>query len=76
MVTIYQFEVYRIDSDECLRSRRWGTREAISDIAHGRILEGTATEVDESVISSDIFGFTAHDFSPVRRSGFQNKVER
>jgi hypothetical protein len=76
MVTIYQFEVYRIDSDEFLRSRRWGTREAITDIAHGRVLEGTAIEVDESVIGSDIHGFTVRDFNPHRRSGLQTKVER
>ena len=35
-VTIYHFEVYRIDSDEVVKSRRWGAREAISEIAHGR----------------------------------------
>jgi len=28
-VIIYQFEVYRIDSHEDMKSRRWGTREAI-----------------------------------------------
>jgi hypothetical protein len=76
MVTIYQFEVYRIDSDEVMKSRRWGTREAIIEIAHGRVLEESAIEVDESVVASDIHGFTVRDFNPQPCSGFQTSVER
>ena len=77
MVTIYQFEVYRIDSDEIVKSRRWGTRDAITDIAHGRVLEETGIEVDESVATSDIHGFTKRDFDPGARSpGFQTFVRR
>lgn len=76
MVTIYQFEVYRIDSDEVIKSRRWGTREAIIEIAHGQVLEESAIEVDESVVASDIHGFTVRDFNPRPRSGFQTSVTR
>jgi hypothetical protein len=76
-VTVYQFEVYRIDSDEVVKSRRWGTREAIRDIACGRVLEGTAREVDESVVASDIHGFTKRDFDPdARPPGFQTHFRR
>jgi len=74
-VTIYQFEVYRIDSDEIVKSRRWGTREAIVEIAHGRVLEDTAREVDESIVASDIQGFTERNYDPdARPPGFQTYV--
>ena len=53
-VMIYQFEVYDIQSDQTIKSRRWGTAEAIKEIACGRTLEDTAIEVDESVVASDI----------------------
>lgn len=76
-VTIYRFEVYRIDSDEVVKSRRWGTRDAIRDIACGRVLEETAKEVDESVVESDIHGFSMRDFDPdARPAGFQTQVRR
>ena len=73
-VKIYQFEVYHVQSDEMLKSRRWGTREAIVETAHGRVLEESAIEVDESAIASDIPGFTARDFNPKARQGFQTSV--
>jgi hypothetical protein len=74
-VTIFQFEVYRIDSDEVVKSRRWGTREAIRNIACGRVLEDTAREVDETVVTSDLQGFTKRDFDPdARPTGFQTRV--
>ena len=75
-VTSYQFEVYRIDSDEIVKSRRWGTREAIRDIARGRVIEESAIDVDESVVASDIHGFTVRDFNPQPRRRFQAFVER
>lgn len=76
--TIYRFEVYDIQSDRVIPSKRWGTREAIIEIAHGRVLEETATEVEDSVIRSDIHGFTAIGFDPhsPRRTGFQTEVNR
>ena len=73
-VTIYRFEVYDIQSDQVIPSKRWGTREAIIDIAHGRVIEDTAAEVDESAVASDIHGFTVRDFNPRSRRGFQTEV--
>lgn len=63
-VTIFQFELYIPQNDEIRKSRRWGTREAIEKIALGKVLEDTATEVDESAIASDIHGLTERDFNP------------
>jgi hypothetical protein len=75
-VTIYQFEVYDIQSDQTIKSRRWGTAEAIKEIACGRVIKDTAIEVDESSVASDIHGFTVRDFNPRPRIGFQTSVER
>ena len=74
-VTIYRFDVYEISSDSVRRSRRWGTRDAIERIACGRVVEETALEVDESVIESDIPGFTVIDFNPKPRVGFQTRID-
>lgn len=50
MVTIFPFEVYGIASDGFRKSSRWGTAQAIAEIASGRIIEGASgLEVDESV---------------------------
>jgi hypothetical protein len=57
------------------RSRRWGTREAIKDIACGRVVEESALEVEESAVKSDIHGFTEKDFNPRPRKGFQTRVD-
>lgn len=70
-VTIYRFETWDSANDEVRTSRRWGTKEAIEEIAGGRVLEETAREVDEAVVRSDIWGFTERDFDPDTRSGFQ-----
>ena len=75
-VTIYKFEVYNPQTDEIVKSRRWGTEEAIREIANGRVLKDTAIEVDESVVASDIPGFTVRDFNPHPRAGFQTSVRR
>lgn len=75
-VTICRFEVYDIQSDQVVTSKRWGTRQAIIETAHGRVLEETATEVDESAVASDIQGFTVRDFNPHPRIGFQTSVSR
>ena len=74
-VTIFRFEVYDIQSDQVIPSKRWGTRAAIIEIAHGRVLEDTATEVDESAVASDIRGFTVRDFNPHSRRGFHTEVK-
>lgn len=74
-VTIYQVKVYDPQNDEMRKSRRWGTREAIEKIAHGKVLDDTATEVDESAIASDIPGLTERDFNPHKCQGFQMSVK-
>ena len=75
-VTIYRFQLYNSQTDEIVTSRRWGTAEAINDIAGGHVLKDTAVEVDDSVVRSDIHGFTFRDFDPHRRSdGFQTEVK-
>ncbi len=72
-VTIYRFTLYDIASDGKQKSRRWATREAIERL-HGEILEDTATEVEASVLKSDIPGMTERDFNPRARTGFQREV--
>jgi len=77
MVTVYRFRVYDSAADEFRPSRRWGTREAIEDIAHGEVIEESATEVDESVSRSDIPGLTSREFNPNRATGdggFQTRM--
>lgn len=75
-VIIYRFEAWDAEHDEMRVSRRWGTREAIEGIAHGRVLEDTAREADASVVMSDIpGGFTERDFNPDRRTRFQTRVD-
>lgn len=65
-VTIFQFEVYSVVTDDMKKSRRWGTRAAIEKIA-GRVLEDTRTEVDAAVVEkSDLIGFTERGFDPHR----------
>jgi hypothetical protein len=73
-VTIFQFDVYDVLSDSVQRSRRWGTREAIQEIARGMPVDNTATEVDESAVASDIPGLTVRDFNPRPHHGFQTVV--
>jgi hypothetical protein len=72
-VKIYRFTKYSIQSDGNEKSRRWGTREAIEGIG-GKVIEDTETEVDETVVASDIDGFTAINFDPHPRPGFQTQV--
>jgi hypothetical protein len=59
-----------------MTSRRWGTREAIVDLAEGDILEETMREVDASMVQSDIPGLTTIDYNPDRATGFQREVKR
>jgi hypothetical protein len=73
-ITIYQFEIYDSHDDVMKKSRRWGTRDAIEQIAHGKVIENTAIEVDVSAVTSDIFGFTEKNFTPHERQGFQKNV--
>lgn len=72
-VTVYRWKKYDISTDEKRVSRRWGTREAIERMG-GEIIADTATEVDESVIQSDIEGLTVRNFNPNPRTDFQRQV--
>ena len=74
-VKIYRFRVYDISNDNIRTSTRWGTREAIRDIACGELLEDTEREVDASVIESDIQGMTERNYNPNRETGFQRNVK-
>jgi hypothetical protein len=65
--------LYDITSDGNRPSRRWATREVIERL-HGQILDNTATEIDASLVNSDIAGMTERDFDPHRRTGFQRMV--
>ena len=71
-VTIYQFEVYDAQKEEMRKSSRWGTREAIEKIAHGVVLEDSATEIDGFEVDSDIPGLTDRNFIPHHHYGVQN----
>lgn len=74
-VTIYRFKVYDSSNDELRESQRWGTLGAISKIPLAQPIEGTAIDVDASVIQSDVPGLTAKGFWPARSSGFQTAVK-
>lgn len=69
-VTIYRFMLYDITTDSMRPSRRWATREAIERL-RGHILEETGTEIDSSMLSSEIEGMSAINFNPSPRRDFQ-----
>lgn len=56
-VTVYQFTNYDIASDNVIKSRRWGTREAIEFIK-ANVLEDTAVEVDDLVLGRQVSGLS------------------
>ena len=70
---IYRFRKYDISTDAIQTSRRWGTREGIESV-EGKVIEDTATEVNATVVQSDIPGLTERNFQPKRRAGFQTQV--
>lgn len=74
-VTIYRFQLHNSQTDEIVTSRPWRTAEAIKEIAGRHVLKATAVEVDDSVIRSDIHGFTVRDFDSHPHSGFQGQVK-
>ena len=57
-------------------STRWGTREAIEQIAKGVVIEPSARLVDETAVQSDIPGLTAREFNPDALTGFQTSIQR
>ena len=65
-VTVYRYSVLDTDRVEPRIARRWGTRQAIDALNEigARVLEQTATEVEESAL--DDRGLTALDFDPRR----------
>ena len=63
-VLIFPFEVYDGVSDRMIRSRRWGTREAVEQIAHGMVIEEDAVEVPRYLLDTDIPGMTKVGFDP------------
>jgi hypothetical protein len=61
-VTIYRFVI--LDPEKMHRRRvRWGTRQAVAGLEDARVIEGSATSVDASILDED--GFTAPDFEPI-----------
>lgn len=75
-ITVYEFTVYDITTDECRKSRRMGTHGAVQ-WAKGQIIESTAREVEECDVGREVPGMTDRDFA--MRSGqigFQRAVPR
>jgi hypothetical protein len=72
-VTVYQFTNYDMASDNVIKSRRWGTREAIEFIK-ANILEDTAVEVDDAVLGRQVAGLSEIGFNPHATNGFQRQV--
>jgi len=75
-ITIFQFTLYDIGSDENRKSRRWATREVIESLG-GVVLEETAAVVDASVIApgaSSIIGMTRRGFDPYSHPQIELKV--
>jgi hypothetical protein len=64
IVKIFPFSQFDILTDQMKTSTRWGTEEAIDRI--GGLKWGRGMIVDESVVLSDIEGFTERYFSPNR----------
>jgi len=73
-VTIFQFTIYDVRSDEKQKSRRWGTLEGIKGVG-GQALEDTGTEVDASEVGSEVPGLTVRNFRLYSPEGFQNSMQ-
>jgi len=72
-VTVYQFTNYDMASDNMIKSRRWGTREAIEFIK-ANILEDTAVEVDDAMLGRQVSGLSEIGFNPHAVKGFPTQV--
>ena len=70
---VYRFEMYSIESDEFRTSRRYGTRDAITNIG-GNVIEDSKVSIESSQLGQDLKGFTVVDFNPSPRVGFQTEV--
>jgi hypothetical protein len=73
-VTVYQFAMYDIESDNWRKSRRWGTKAAIENIGGAGFLKDTAVDVDESVLGADIEGLSDIGYDPHAMKGFQGQM--
>jgi hypothetical protein len=78
-VVVHRFESYDITNDQMVKSRRYGTADAIKNTALGRILPNTQIEVDASELGIEIEGFTVRDYRPDSEraapgGGFQTRV--
>ena len=74
-VIIYQFRVYDIHDDQFKTSRRWGTREAIRDIACGEVIKDSGIEVDATAVASDIPSMANIGYNPKQSGGLQTQVD-
>ena len=66
-VDVYQFQSYSTVTDAMQKSSRYGTRQAIEQIAKGQILHETKRQIDRRLIQlphTDIDGMTQIDFNP------------
>jgi hypothetical protein len=74
-VTVYEFNMYDLSTDQVKKSRRMGTRNAIENIANGWPLEETKIDIPVSQLSREISGMTEIDFNPHKRPlEFQTQV--
>ena len=60
-VTVYFFEMYAIESDQMVRSKRPATLAAIERVG-GEAIKNTAQDVDADDIDED--GFRRRDYTP------------
>jgi len=60
-VTVFQFTVYDVTTDENRLSRRMATREAV-EWARGHVIEDSAREVDAAAVGREVAGMTDRDF--------------
>lgn len=72
-VTVYNVDLYDVANDEVIRSRRMATLKGI-EVMGGRAVEGSAIEIDASQLEPGE-EWTARNFNPKARSGFQTSME-
>jgi len=71
-VTVYRVKFYDIQNDTMTQSRRWFTR-AGAEKVNAFLLEDSATEINESDLEAEE-QWTARDFNPHKKTGFQRFV--
>ena len=73
-VTVHKIGLYNPATDSPILSRRMATCEG-AKLMRGWIIENTAVEIDASQLEPGK-QWTAIDFNPNPRTGFQTQVER